>query len=95
MLPPVHTLDHSVRQAFTNSALTPVTLSPGSVLYRFSGWDIINPSKSTVSPWWSEATGLLEVLLAAKASGKTLEQFVRNRSAVLRAWNKTSAASYS
>ncbi len=90
MLPPVHTLDPSVRQAFGASQLTPVTLNPGTMLYRFSGWDIINPGRNVVSPWWSEGSGLLEVLLAAKASNKTLEQFVRNRSAVLRAWNNIS-----
>lgn len=87
MLPPVHTLDPGVRSAFTNGNVRPVTLQPGTMLYRFSGWDIIDPNKPTVSAWWSEASGLLEVLLAAKASGKSLEQFIRNRSAVLRAWN--------
>lgn len=63
---------------------------PGTLLYRFSGWDIISRDEKgneRVSPWWSESSGLLDTLLSAKMSGETLWDYVRQKSAVLRGWN--------
>lgn len=90
MLPLLKDMKPADLQAFGGGRLTPIVLNPGTSLYRFSGWDIVNPKTNAVSPWWSESNGLIEVLLAAKSSGKTLEHFVRTRSAVLRAWNNIS-----
>ncbi|MEZ4905191.1 MAG: hypothetical protein R2822_27295 [Spirosomataceae bacterium] len=40
-------------------------LPSGTFLYRFSGWDILRADNS-VSPWWSETSGLLDTLEGAK-----------------------------
>ena len=87
----VNQLDSNVRNAFPGGMAFPANFNAGTLLYRFSGWDIIkidkDTSKESVSPWWSETSDLLTTLLEAKKSGKSLWNFVRQQSAVLRGWN--------
>lgn len=78
--------DASVRAGFPGGIADYTILPSGTLLYRFSGWDILRADNS-VSPWWSETSGLLDTLEGAKKSGKTLWDYVRQQSAVLRGWN--------
>ncbi|MCF0075091.1 hypothetical protein LZD49_31695 [Dyadobacter sp. CY261] len=84
-------LDKDVRNAFPGGVAIPELFSSGTLLYRFSGWDIIKidtkTNEESVSPWWSETSGLHTTLLEAQKSGKSLWNYVRQQSAVLRGWN--------
>lgn len=84
-------LDSNIRNAFPGGVAYPANFNAGTLLYRFSGWDIIKIDNKTkeesVSPWWSETSNLLTTLLEAKKSGHSLWNYVRQQSAVLKGWN--------
>ena len=84
-------LEVSDRNAFPGGVAKHQDFKAGTLLYRFSGWDIINVDKETgkesVSPWWNQTSQLLTTLLEAQKSGKVLQDYVRQQSAVLRGWN--------
>ena len=66
--------------AFSNSSATKVLLPVGTSLYRFT-------SDNRVSEWWTETNQLANMLLSAKSSGKSLANYMRHHSAVLRQWS--------
>jgi len=73
-------LPSNISSAFTNSSATSVLLPVNTSLYRFT-------SDNRVTEWWAETNQLANMLLMAKASGKTLPQYMRHHSAVLRQWS--------
>jgi hypothetical protein len=73
-------LSNEVRGSFTAGQAKKVLLPAGTSLFRFSG-------HNGISPVWAETNQLGSILLAAKASGKRLDQYVREKLAVLRLWN--------
>jgi hypothetical protein len=68
------------RQSFSGASAVKTLLPVGSSLFRFSGHD-------GISPVWAETTQLGNMLLSAKNSNKRFDQYVREKLAVLRAWN--------
>ncbi len=73
-------LGMEARQSFAGGIATKKLLNPGTSLFRFSG-------HNGISPVWAETNQLGGILLSAKASGKRLDQYIRERLAVLRMWN--------
>lgn len=72
-------LPADVRRAFHGEPENDLLVA-NKTLFRFS-------SHSGISPWWSDARELSGLLLAAKASGRALSRYVRERTAVLRQWD--------
>lgn len=73
-------LPQNISSAFSGSAATNILLPVGTSLYRFT-------SDNRVSQWWTETNQLANMLLSAKSSGKTLVEYMRHNSAVLRQWS--------
>jgi hypothetical protein len=69
-----------VRGSFSAGLAKKVLLPAGTSLFRFSG-------HNGISPVWAETSQLSSVLLGAKASGKRLDEYIREKLAVLRLWN--------
>ena len=76
-------LSDDVKGAFIGSIATKERLTRNTLLYRFCG----GPG---LSPWWTEAKYLPDLLLKAKASKKALYQYVRDTTAILRRWDGNS-----
>ncbi len=73
-------LSVEARHSFAGGIATKLLLNPGVSLFRFSG-------HNGISPVWAETNHLGNILLSAKNSGKRLDQYIRERLAVLRLWN--------
>lgn len=66
------------RNGFSGSAQL-MPFQAGRLFYRFGDHDGLRP-------WWVEASRLNDTLIAAKNSGKTLYQYIRETSAIARVW---------
>jgi hypothetical protein len=93
----MYNLKSEDRNAFLNQETTSMKLPAGTLLYRFSGIDVIPEKKKTsdtelkfITPWWSEAKGLYDFLEQAKSSNIPFQNYLRKRSAVKRSWNSLS-----
>lgn len=73
-------LPDDVKSAFSGIHGNKVRLQKGTSLFRFS-------DHPYASPWWSETSQLMDLLLTARAKGIPLYNHVRSSTAILRSFN--------
>ncbi|GAB3894256.1 hypothetical protein [Spirosoma agri] len=76
----------SVRQSFNGLIARHEQIRAGTLLYKFTDWDVFNPT-GRASPYWGTMEDLFDILYYSKRTGRTLLECVRQRNAVLHNWN--------